>query len=74
VRGASYDGKGTSTPIGVPMHDNEQYFFGALKAGASGYMLKTGANRDLMEACRATMRGGPFLYPAAVRALVRRLS
>ena len=35
------------------MHDNEQYFFEALKAGASGYVLKSVANRDLIEACRA---------------------
>jgi DNA-binding NarL/FixJ family response regulator len=55
----------------LSMHDNEQYFFEALKAGASGYVLKTVANRDLIEACRATMRGEPFLYPAAVQALVR---
>ena len=55
----------------LSMHDNEQYFFEALKAGASGYVLKTVANRDLIEACRATMRGEPFLYPAAIRALVR---
>ena len=55
----------------LSMHDNEQYFFEALKAGASGYVLKTAANRDLIEACRATMRGEPFLYRADVRALVR---
>jgi DNA-binding NarL/FixJ family response regulator len=55
----------------LSMHDNEQYFFAALKVGASGYVLKTVANRDLIEACRATMRGEPFLYPAAVQALVR---
>jgi DNA-binding NarL/FixJ family response regulator len=55
----------------LSMHDNEQYFFEALKAGASGYVLKTAANRDLIEACRAAMRGEPFLYPAAVQALIR---
>jgi DNA-binding NarL/FixJ family response regulator len=55
----------------LSMHDNEQFFFQALKAGASGYVLKTTADRDLIEACRATMRGEPFLYPAAVTALVR---
>jgi DNA-binding NarL/FixJ family response regulator len=55
----------------LSMHDNEQYFFEALKAGASGYVLKSGANRDLVEACRAAMRGEPFLYPAAVTALIR---
>ena len=48
----------------LSMHDNEQYLFEALRAGASGYVLKTAADRDLVEACRAAMRGEPFLYPA----------
>jgi DNA-binding NarL/FixJ family response regulator len=55
----------------LSVHDNEQYFFEALRAGASGYVLKSAANRDLIEACRAAMRGEPFLYPRAVTALVR---
>jgi DNA-binding NarL/FixJ family response regulator len=55
----------------LSMHDNEQYLFEALKAGASGYVLKSAADRDLVEACRATMRGEPFVYPAAVTALIR---
>lgn len=55
----------------LSMHDNEQYFFEALKVGASGYVLKSVADRDLLEACRATMRGEPFLYPGAVTALIR---
>jgi DNA-binding NarL/FixJ family response regulator len=55
----------------LSMHDSERYFFEALRAGASGYVLKSVADRDLVEACRATMRGEPFLYPAAVKALIR---
>jgi DNA-binding NarL/FixJ family response regulator len=55
----------------LSVHDNEQYFFEALRAGASGYVLKSAANRDLIEACRAAMRGEPFLYPNAIVALVR---
>ncbi len=55
----------------LSMHDNERYFFEALRAGTSGYVLKSVAERDLVEACRATMKGEPFIYPAAVRALVR---
>jgi DNA-binding NarL/FixJ family response regulator len=55
----------------LSMYDSEQYFFEALKAGASGYVLKSAADRDLVEACRAAMRGQPFLYPAAVAALIR---
>ncbi|WP_053846562.1 response regulator transcription factor [Streptomyces sp. NRRL B-24085] len=55
----------------LTMHDNEQYFFQALKAGASGYVLKSVADRDLVAACRAAMRDEPFLYPGAVSALIR---
>jgi len=55
----------------LSMYDNEQYFFEALSAGASGYVLKSGADRDLIEAVRTTMRGESYLYPGAVTALVR---
>ncbi len=55
----------------LSMHDNEQFFFEALKAGASGYVLKSAADRELVDACRATMRGEPFLYPGGIRALMR---
>ncbi len=55
----------------LSMHDNEEYFFQALQAGASGYVLKSVVDRDLIEACRATMRGEPFVYPGAVKALIR---
>ena len=55
----------------LSMHDNEQYLFEAIKAGASGYVLKSAVDRDLVEACRAAMRGEPFLYPGGVRALMR---
>ncbi|MFC9534984.1 MULTISPECIES: response regulator [unclassified Streptomyces] len=55
----------------LTMYDNEQYFFQALKSGACGYVLKSVADRDLVAACRAAMRGEPFLYPGAVTALIR---
>jgi DNA-binding NarL/FixJ family response regulator len=55
----------------LSMHDNEQYLFEAIKVGASGYVLKSSVDRDLVEACRAAMRGEPFLYPGGVRALMR---
>jgi DNA-binding NarL/FixJ family response regulator len=55
----------------LSMHDNEQYLFEAIKVGAAGYVLKSAVDRDLVEACRAAMRGEPFLYPGAVRALMR---
>jgi DNA-binding NarL/FixJ family response regulator len=55
----------------LSMHDSEQYLFEAIRVGASGYVLKSAVDRDLVEACRAAMRGEPFLYPGAVRALMR---
>ncbi|CAL9670190.1 Oxygen regulatory protein NreC [Streptomyces sp. enrichment culture] len=55
----------------LTMHDNEQYLFQALKAGACGYVLKSVADRDMVAACRAAMRNEPFLYPGAVTALIR---
>ena len=55
----------------LSMHDQEAYCFEALKAGASGYVLKTVADRDLVEACRAAMRGEPFLTPPTIRTLLR---
>jgi DNA-binding NarL/FixJ family response regulator len=55
----------------LSMHENEQYLHEALKAGASGYVVKTVADRDLVAACRAAMRGEPFLYPGALSTLIR---
>jgi DNA-binding NarL/FixJ family response regulator len=55
----------------LSMHDSEQFLFEALKAGASGYVLKSGADNDIVDACRAAMRGDSFLYPSAVTTLVR---
>jgi DNA-binding NarL/FixJ family response regulator len=55
----------------LSMHDSEQFLFEALKAGASGYVLKSGADTDIVDAVRAAMRGESYLYPSAVTAMVR---
>ncbi|WP_230973413.1 response regulator [Aeromicrobium terrae] len=55
----------------LSMHDNEQYFFTALKAGAAGYVLKSVADEDLVSACRAAVRGDSFLYAGVASTLVR---
>jgi DNA-binding NarL/FixJ family response regulator len=55
----------------LSMYDNEQFLFEALRAGASGYVLKSGADDDIVTACRAAVRGEPFLYASGVTALVR---
>ena len=54
----------------LTMHESEDFLFQALQAGASGYILKRGANTDLIHAIRAAHRGEAFLYPAAVKLLV----
>ena len=56
----------------LSMHDSEQYFLEAIRAGASGYVLKSVADHDLITACRAAMRGEPFVYPAVERSLLGR--
>ena len=55
----------------LSMYDSEQFLFESLKAGASGYVLKSEADQDIVEACRRTLRGQSFLYPSALAALVR---
>ena len=55
----------------LSMYDSEQFLFEALKAGASGYVLKSDADQDLVDAVRRTMRGQSFLYPSAITTLVR---
>jgi DNA-binding NarL/FixJ family response regulator len=55
----------------LSMHDDERYLFEALKAGASGYVLKHQADQELIDAVRAIERGEPFLTPDAQRALIK---
>jgi DNA-binding NarL/FixJ family response regulator len=66
--------KAQAPEVGVlmlSMHDDERYLFEALKAGASGYVLKHEADQALVDAARAVHRGEPFLTNAAQRSLVR---
>ena len=55
----------------LSMYDDERYLSEALKAGASGYVLKAQADSELLEAVRAVERGEPFLTPEAQRALIK---
>src|SRR5215813_5965100 len=54
----------------LTMHEAEEYFFRALRAGASGYIIKRTAASDLLAAVRAVARGESFLSPSVARALV----
>jgi two-component system response regulator NreC len=60
--------------IGIPchiviltVHAEEEYLFQTLQMGASGYVLKSSADTELMDAIRAAQRGEVFLYPSAVK-------
>jgi DNA-binding NarL/FixJ family response regulator len=55
----------------LTMHESEDYFFRALRAGAAGYIIKRTAAADLLAAVRAVARGDSFLSPSVAHALVR---
>jgi DNA-binding NarL/FixJ family response regulator len=60
------------TVLMLSMHDDEHYLYEALKAGASGYVLKREADQDLVGAVQAVGRGEAFLTNAAEREIIRR--
>ncbi len=51
----------------LTVHAEEAYLFQTLQVGASGYVLKSSADRELMDAIRAAHRGEVFLYPSAIK-------
>ncbi|MGW9300157.1 MULTISPECIES: response regulator transcription factor [Streptomyces] len=50
--------------------DLDEYVFGALRAGASGFLLKNTDARDLLEAVRTVARGEGLIAPAVTRRLI----
>lgn len=52
-------------------HAEEEYLLPVLEAGASGYVQKTSADKDLILAVRTVARDEVFLYPSATRLLLR---
>ena len=54
----------------LTMHESDEYFFRALEAGASGYLLKKAATQDLITAARSVARGEAFLYPSVAKKLI----
>lgn len=56
--------------LALTMHENEEYFFQILHAGASGYVLKGASSAELLSAIRAAARGDVFLHPSLARKLV----
>jgi len=54
----------------LTMHDNDQYFFQTLQAGASGYFVKGGSSNELVGAIRTVYQGEVFLYPSMAKRLL----
>lgn len=57
--------------LALTMHEDDQYFFEMLHAGASGYVPKRAAPDDLLTAIRTVSRGEVFLYPSLASRLVQ---
>ncbi len=55
----------------LTMHRSDDYFFEMLKAGASGYVLKSAEIGELVNAVRLVSRGEVYLYPTMARQLVQ---
>jgi DNA-binding NarL/FixJ family response regulator len=54
----------------LTMHDNEEYFFQLLRAGASGYVTKKSVSRELVSAIEAVYRGESFFCPSMAKFLL----
>lgn len=57
--------------IALTIHEDEEYFFQMLDAGASGYVPKRAAPEELITAIRAAARGEVYLYPSMAKLLVK---
>lgn len=56
--------------LALTMHDNEEYLFQMLRAGACGYLLKKARPAELVDAIEAASRGETYLFPSMAKSLV----
>ena len=67
--------KGLTTRVLVlTMHAEEDYLVPLMEAGAAGYLVKSAADRELVDAVRAVARGDVYVRPAAARVLAKNLT
>ena len=71
TRAITRDGGCGARVLVLTMHSEESYLEPVLAAGASGYLVKSTADRELVEAVRAVARGETYVRPAAARALAQ---
>lgn len=66
--------KGTKSRILIlTMHAEDSYLVTLLEAGASGYLVKSAADRELIDAVRAVAAGDVYMQPSAARALAQNI-
>lgn len=56
--------------VALTIHEDQQYFFEMLQAGADGYVPKRAASEDLIKAIHAAFSGEVFIYPSLAKVLV----
>lgn len=56
--------------LALTMHEEEDYFYRILEAGASGYFVNGGSFNELLSALRAVWRGDVFIYPTMAKKLL----
>jgi len=57
----------------LTMHAEDTYLVPLLEAGVSGYLVKSAADRELIDAVRAVAHGDVYMQPSAARALAQRI-
>jgi two-component system response regulator NreC len=57
--------------VALTIHEDEEYFFKMLEAGADGYVPKRAAPEELLTAIRAAAAGEVYLYPSMAKLLVK---
>jgi two-component system, NarL family, response regulator NreC len=72
TRAITRDGGCGARVLVLTMHSEESYLEPVLAAGASGYLVKSTADRELVEAVRAVARGETWVRPAALAQGTRR--
>jgi two-component system response regulator NreC len=55
----------------LTMHDDDEYLFRAIHAGAAGYVLKNAPHEELLTAIRSIAQGDAYLYPTATKRLMK---
>jgi two-component system, NarL family, response regulator NreC len=64
--------RGVRTKILIlTMHAEDAYLVKVLEAGASGYLVKSAADRELVDAVRSVAHGDLYMQPSATRALAK---